>query len=1600
MTNDNFTLGSPGFEPGGIKQEEAVPEEDALLEEEFAAEEPELEKQVLEAIEGEEQEVGVDSVRLYLNEIGRVPLLTAADEKTIARRIVIGKRISEVKSELGKQGKCGSGAEIYLEIIWELGLSRKIIHKLQDYLGLPASAKFCQIITDEKFRGAIDNVIDQVMVQFITDKLSPPSTQTAEQSLIELSVNSALLPGKILTAIGSEASLESIPNLVNNAEFIHKLEACQADLREYLERIEREAKNAKDQLIEANMRLVVSIAKKYIGHGLPMMVLIQEGNNGLMHAVEKFNPHKGFRFSTHAIWWIRQAITLAVANKARTIRLPEETIKTINKFNKAIGELMQELGRYPTNKEISEKMGISTKTVRQIKKDAEPLISVEQPMGEEEDDGELGDFIEGTDALPPMDASFKQLLMEQVEEVLPSLTDREQKVLRLRFGLRDGRSRTLQEVGQELNVSHDIIQLMEAKASRKLRDPSLMRKLKEYHVQHRSASSRCKKYQLKAVKISLASPEQIRRLSYGEVTKAETVNFRTLEPERDGLFCERIFGPTEDFSCLCGKYKNVRTAGVICDKCGVELTQAKVRRERMGHIDLVSPVSHIWFANGNSHRPSTLALLLDIPPQSLEQVLYFSHCIITSVDEDARQKLIAQLEKSPTHEVAGSTSGEVTKIKNVRIRKLLTDSEYHDLRQKYGRIFEAGMGAEAILKIVKLIDLDKLRIELIQEIRSSSVEKREKASKRLRVVEAFSRSGNKPEWMFITILPVLPPGLRPSVKLKNGSIAICDINYLYLGVINCNNRLRQFMKISAPEIIIRNEKRLLQESVDSLMDNGRRDKPVSVSGKLRLKSLSDGLRGKQGHFRRKMLGKYVDYSGRSVIISGPDLKLSQCGLPRFMALELFKPFIIQKLLAQGLANDKFSACAQIKKTTPEVHSILEEVVRQRPVLLNRAPTLHRLGVQVFEPVLIDGDAIQLHPLVCSAFNADFDGDTMAVHVPLSKAAVKEAREQMLSIHNMRLPSSGDLAVTPTLDIVLGCYYLTTIRSNAPGTGKRFGSFEEAKLAYDLGVIDLKAEIEVRDQNNEGKRLKTSVGRIIFNDAFPKEIGFRNFTFDKSNIKQIIADCANILSDEDLAEVLDRIKEMGFKFATKSGTTIAMSDIKVPKSKPKLIAEAEGKTILIESQYENGLITEDERYDEVVKVWVETTDKVTEATQKSLDPFSDIYMMMTSGAKGNITQIRQMAGMRGLMTNPMGKIIEFPIKSSFREGLTVPEYLISMHGALKGVADTALKTSKSGYLTRRLVDVAQDAIIRIIDCGTIHGIWVSETEEKQLLPSLTERVIGRLAAVNIVEPNTGKIIVARDEEIDAEKAAQFIAMDVKRVCVRSPLTCQATQGICQKCYGRDLARGKLVGMNTAVGIIAAQSIGEPGTQLTLRTFHTGGVFGPNDITTGLPRIEELFEARSPKNQIEGRLNPHDVLNISGKEAVRKYMVNEVQKVYRSQGVTINDKHIEIIVRQMLNKVVIDSSGETDLVHGELSNQFQFEQANAKVRAEGRQPATAHPVLLGITRAALSSDSWLAAASFQETTKVLTDRAIEGATDHLVGLNEKVITGQLIPEVEHI
>ena len=1270
--------------------------------------------------------------------------------------------------------------------------------------------------------------------------------------------------------------------------------------------------------------------------------------------------------------------------------------------------------------------------------------------------------------------------------------------------------------------------------------------------------------ELSGIGISLASPDQIRSWSHGEVTKAETINYRTLKPERDGLFCERIFGPTKDFECHCGKYKKVRYKGVICDKCGVEVAHSSVRRERMGHIELAAPVTHIWFVKLVSSR---LGLLLNLSPRNLESVIYFARYIITSVNEEARQGKVHQLEEETSRRIAEEeerVSREVEElqvkaevdeetiakevnqlrakfaerktgleeelkvkkgeIENLKPLKLLNEEGYQELKDKYGDIFEASMGAEAILEILKKIDIEKLHQELLEEMRTASGQSHKKISKRLQLVKAFRLSGNKPEWVILTVLPVLPPALRPVVQLDGGRFVISDLNDLYRRVINRNNRLRRLIGLGAPEAIIRNEKRMLQEAVDALIDNGRRGRAVTTGNNHVLKSLSAMLKGKQGRFRQNLLGKRVDYSGRSVIVVCPDLKLHQCGLPRHIALELFKPFVMHKLIEKGYANNVKIARRQVERASPEVWDLLSEVVKERPVLLNRAPTLHRLSIQAFEPVLIDGSAFQLHPLVCTAFNADFDGDQMAVHVPLSKMAVREAREQMLSPYNMLLPSCGEPITVPSLDMVFGCYYLTVIKAGARGEGKIFSNFDEAKLAYELGIIDLCAEIEVQGGDKQGERIKTTVGRILFNDALPPQLRFYNEVADKAVLRTLVSDCIRLLGNETTAAVLDNLKQLGFSYATKSGISIAMNDIIEPPGKAKLLKEADKLVSMAEDQFNRGFITEDERYESVVQVWMETTDKVTEDVSQSLDRYGGIYMMATSGAKGNISQIRQLAGMRGLMTDPSGKIMEFPIRSSFREGLSPMEYFISTHGARKGLADTALRTSDSGYLTRRLIDVAQNVIVAERDCGTTEGVWISGEDRGGSLPSLGERIIGYLAASQIVDPATGKVIVDRDEEIDEERVKRIIKAGINQVYVRSPLSCRSRFGICQCCYGRDLARGRLVNPRTAVGIIAAQSIGEPGTQLTLRTFHTGGVVG-TDITSGLPRVEELFEARIPKasaiiseidgnvevidtdegNKVritssefcldeyelspgmkaavddgqlvdvgtillhpvppseeteerdtqlpaiaeqrpivarvagevviedgrfyikyeereereyivphgtrllvktgskvkageqlaEGIIDPHDILQIIGKEAVQRHLIDEIQKVYRSQGVNIHDKHIAIIACQMLRKVGIISSGDTEFLPGEMIERFDYEEVNARVLAEGGEPATAQAVLLGITRASLSKDSWLASASFQETGRVLTDAATKGKVDKLRGLKENVILGKLIP-----
>jgi len=1237
---------------------------------------------------------------------------------------------------------------------------------------------------------------------------------------------------------------------------------------------------------------------------------------------------------------------------------------------------------------------------------------------------------------------------------------------------------------------------------------------------------------LSGIRISLASPEQIKSWSWGEVTKPETINYRSLKPERDGLFCERIFGPTKDFECYCGKYKKIRYKGIRCDRCGVEVTLSKVRRERMGHIDLAAPVAHSWFVKGI---PSRIGLLLDLSPRSLERVIYFAQYMVIKVDGAAKEQLLAELnlERDKLAErddlsvedrmtAEKEVEDKITDVEDLNPMKLLTDGRYREMRNKYGHMFEADTGAQAILTTLQKQNLDELHAKLHEEINSASGQRRKKAIKRLQVVEAFRRSGNKPEWMIITVLPVLPPDLRPIVQLDGRRFATSDLNDLYRRVINRNNRLRRLLDVGAPEIIIHNEKRMLQEAVDSLIDNGRQRRAITGVGNRPLQSRSDVLRGKQGRFRQNLLGKRVDYSGRSVIVVGPDLELGQCGLPKRMALELFKPFLMYRLVQQGIATNIKSAKRMVERARPEIWGILEEVVKERPVLLNRAPTLHRMSIQAFEPVLIEGSAIQLHPLVCTAFNADFDGDQMAVHVPLSKAAVMEARKAMLSTHNMVLPSNGEPVVAPTLDMVLGCYYLTSLKTGAKGEGQMFGSFAEAELAYNLDTIALGAEIEVRVPES-AERLKTTVGRIIFNAVLPKELGFVNETVDKSMLKKLIARCLKLCGNETAAGMVDKAKHLGFIYATRSGTTISVSDVKVPLEKNQVLKEAEKIVARIEDQHYRGLITDDERYTGVVDAWTDATDKVTDLVSQSMDRFGSVYMMATSGAKGNISQIRQMAGMRGLMTDPSGKIIDFPIRSSFNEGLTVLEYFISTHGARKGLADTALRTSDAGYLTRRLVDIVQDMIVLEEDCGTTAGIWCTESKES-FLPSLAERIQWRLAAAKVVAPKTRKTIVEQNEEIDEEKAKKIVAAGIDQVYVRSPLTCQSRQGVCRACYGLDLSKGHLVDMSTTVGIIAAQSIGEPGTQLTLRTFHTGGVQGL-DITTGLPRVEELFEARIPKGQAilseidgaaeiisgdegyriritnsesyrneyplpaksevlvrdgdrvevgailatkmgaetakgkgkgkdkeaaptpvllapvtgtvsiegknlvisyeereeeeyvvpftasiriekgahvkagdqltDGHVNPQDILRIKGREATQRYLVDEIQKVYRSQGVNINDKHIEVIARRMLQKVRVDTPGDTELLPGDLVDRFTFEETNARVVAEGGEAATAQTALLGITKAALNAESWLAAASFQETTRVLTEAAINGKTDRLVGLKENVIIGRLIP-----
>ena len=1362
---------------------------------------------------------------------------------------------------------------------------------------------------------------------------------------------------------------------------------------------------------------------------------------------------------------------------------------------------------------------------------------------------------------------------------------------------------------------------------------------------------------IRALRISLASPEQIRQWSHGEVTKPETINYRRLRPEKDGLFCEAIFGPTKDWQCYCGKYKKVRYKGVVCEKCGVEVTQSRVRRERMGHIELATPIAHIWYTRRS---PSYLGLLLNISQRNLDRVLYFAQYIITDVDEDARQRALrrldeelnrettrlsraaqeeldaidarlaeeiahiaeqrealqremeerltaatdeimsaatalqealdkfkdtpatrrlvfeptgtvileegeiarrqhrqllsgtvqdklneidtrireeyaariaeleaqeeparqrAQEERAAVQERADSELAEIQEryeadreeLQSLRKKQLINESRYRELEEKWGRVFKAGMGAEAIYEIVKEINLDTMAEALRREMRQSrSKQRRKKAAKRLRVVEALRQSGNRPEWMILTALPVIPPDLRPMVQLDGGRFATSDLNDLYRRVVNRNNRLKHLIKLQAPEVIIRNEKRMLQEAVDSLIDNSRRGKAISLRGRRQLKSLSDMLKGKQGRFRRNLLGKRVDYSGRSVIVVGPELKLHQCGLPKRMALELFRPFVMQKLVEYNYAINVKGAKRLVEREVPEVWEVLEEVIKTRPVLLNRAPTLHRLGIQAFEPVLVEGNAIQIHPLVCFAFNADFDGDQMAVHVPLSAAAVKEARELMLSSKNLLLPANGEPGVGPSKDMVLGCYWLTMEGDGLPGEGKVFSDYDEVALAYELGKVHLHAKIKFYTEPGPRRRkrlIDTTVGRVLFNAILPPELRFRNEVMDKGALKKLVAEGYQRLGMEGTAELVDKIKDVGFRYATQSGVTIAIDDLVVPDEKAAIIEQVSERVAEVERQYRRGLITENEQYLKTVELWTEATEEVTAAVSRHLDPRGNIGVMSTSGAvKGGLQPIRQLAGMRGLMADPSGRIIPLPIRSNFREGLSTLEYFISTHGGRKGLADTALRTADAGYLTRRLVDVAQDVIVNAEECGTKDGIWIDAQSAEAAGLGFQERILGRLAAESIVHPKTGEVLVERDQMIDEDRLEAVMSAGIRRVRVRSPLTCQLRYGICAKCYGRDLGRGEMVKVGEAVGIIAAQSIGEPGTQLTLRTFHTGGVAG-GDITQGLPRVQELFEARIPKGEAliaeiggtvhierngdertlrivsvekrtreytvpgnwgikiedgeqvqpgtvlakrgeeqlladvagvatvdghtitihwedrneavyevpaaarlrvtegqqvqagdqltEGAKNPHEILRIMGPEAVYRYLVDEVQKVYRSQGVNINDKYIEIIVRQMMRRVRVRTIGDTPLLPGEIVDRLDFEELNNRIAADGGTPATATPILLGITKAALSTDSFLAAASFQHTISVLANAAIEGRRDNLHGLKESVIIGKLIP-----
>ena len=1138
------------------------------------------------------------------------------------------------------------------------------------------------------------------------------------------------------------------------------------------------------------------------------------------------------------------------------------------------------------------------------------------------------------------------------------------------------------------------------------------------------------------LKIGIASDEKIREWSKGEVKKPETINYRTLKPERDGLFCERIFGPTKDWECHCGKYKRVRYKGVVCDRCGVEVTKAKVRRERMGHIELAAPVAHIWYFKGI---PSRIALMLDISPRNLEKVVYFASYIVTDKGK--------------------------TDLENAQV---LTEKEYHEAVEKYGKgSFKAGMGAEALRELLEKIDVEKLSAEIKKEIEKSSEQKRLKLLKRLDTVESFRISGNRPEWMIMNVVPVIPPDLRPMVQLDGGRFATSDLNDLYRRVINRNNRLKRLIELEAPEIIVRNEKRMLQESVDALIDNSRRGKPVTGAGGRALKSLSDMLKGKQGRFRQNLLGKRVDYSGRSVIVVGPELKIYQCGLPKEMAVELFKPFVMKELVERGLAHNIKNAKRMVERLNPEVWGILEEVIKDHPVMLNRAPTLHRLGIQAFEPVLVEGRAIKLHPLVCTAFNADFDGDQMAIHLPLSPEAQAEARFLMLSTNNLLKPQDGKTVTVPTIDMVFGGYYLTMEVAGEIGEGKYFKDPEEAIMAYRNGAVGMHAKIYVRrtleiDGELKSKKIETTVGRIIYNDGIPQDLGYKDrtnpdemfqyeidFPVDKKKLGKLIDTCIKVHGLSVSAELLDNVKDKGFKYSTQSGLTYSMEDVKVPEDKPEILAEAEEKVANVRKQYRRGLITNDERFREVVNIWNDATLKVGKSLESKLEELNPINLMVKSGARGNINQLRQSAGMRGLMAGTTGKVIEIPIKASFAEGLDALEYFISSHQARKGLADTALRTADSGYLTRRLVDVAQEIIVRDHDCGTTEGLWVYDIKDgNQLIEKMQERLIGRFVTHDIINPETKEVIVDTNTMITEEIADKIVEAGIDRVEVRTVLACRSKHGVCQKCYGMGLARHNLVSIGEAIGIVAAQSIGEPGTQLTMNTKHAGGAIG-TDITQGLPRVEELFEARKPKGLaviteiagkvkiketkkkkevvvtsddnsksytipfgskmkvnngdmveagdalIEGSINPSDILAIKGPEGVYEYLTTEVQKVYRNQGVDINDKHIEVIGRQMLKKVRVDDNGDTDMFPGTLVDMYEFEDKNNEAKEKGLKPATGKRVLLGITKASLATDSFLSAASFQETTRVLTEAAIKGKEDDLVGLKENVIIGKLIP-----